>query len=103
MAQHNDSCPTAIGAPKSLATISAIEIHCASGGPPNTTLQQAVALYIATVQRFVPAGVSWTKRVLAANISGSYKETFGNAVIELGIATPEQTLDLRILAKGLTM
>jgi len=103
MAQHNDTCPTSIGAPKSLAAVSAIDIHCASGGPPNTTLQQAVALYVATVQRFVPAGVSWTKRSLAANISGSYKNTFGNAVIELGIATPEQTLDLGIFAKGFTM
>jgi len=100
MAQDNDTCPTWIIGPGGTTGVSVINLHCASGGPPNTTLQQAVALSVATVQRFAPSGISWTERTLTANISGSYTRTFGDAIVEVDIATNVQTVTLNIIAKG---
>ena len=100
MALDNDTCPTSIIGPGGTTGVSAIDLHCASGGPPNTTLQQAVAVSIATVQRFAPSGASWAERTLTANISGSYTRTFGDAIVEVDIATNVQTVTLNIIAKG---
>jgi hypothetical protein len=100
MAQDNDTCPTSISGPGGATAVSLIAVHCATAGPPNTTFQQAVALYVAAVQRFVPAGVSWTEEALRTNTSVSRKKTFGNAVIRVDILPVQETADLGIYAKG---
>jgi hypothetical protein len=100
MAQDNDTCPTMISGPGGATAVSLINIHCATAGPPNTTFPQAVALFVAAVQRFAPAGVSWTQDAMRANISVSRKQTFGNAVLEVDIAPAKETADLTIAASG---
>ena len=100
MAQDNDTCPTSRVGPGGATAVSLIAVHCATAGPPNTTFQQAVALIVATVQKFAPAGVSWTETALRSNTSVSRTKTFGNAVVEVGIAPVQETADLSITAKG---
>jgi len=96
----DNTCQSSISGPGGATSVAIFGIHCATAGPPNTTFQQAAALFVATVQRFAPAGVSWTEEALRTNTSVSRKKTFGNAVIEVDIAPVQETADLIISAKG---
>jgi hypothetical protein len=100
MAQGNDTCPASISGPSSATAVSVIDVHCATAGPPNTTFQQVVALYVAAVQKFAPAGVTWTEDALRTNTSATNKKTFGNTVLEVDIAPVQETANLGIRAKG---
>jgi len=100
MAQDNDTCPASISGISRATAVSVISVHCATAGPPNTTFQQAVALYVSAVQKFAPAGVAWTELSLRTNTSGTHKRTFGNVVLEVDIASVQETADLSITAKG---
>jgi len=99
-AQDNGTCPTSISGPGGATAVAILGLHCATAGPPNTTFQQAAALFVATVQKFAPAGALWTEEALRTNTSVSRKKTFGNAVIEVDIAPVQETADLIISAKG---
>jgi len=98
-AQDNGTCPTSISGPGGATAVAILGLHCATAGPPNTTFSTAAALFVATVQKFAPAGALWTEEALKPT-PASPQEDFGNAVIEVDIAPVQETADLIISAKG---